>query len=116
LSGAIDAGDSLEGIDFVLSLSAPNGTVEGSVSIIGGSTEQYATLSFRQVLSSATGNVPAEVRSVNVAQSVVFSESLPPGGYRVVVSSYQMVTTAFDTSVASDTVTDLGEIVLSESP
>ena len=56
------------------------------------------------------------MKSVNVMKSVVFSESLPPGDYRVVVSSYQMVTAAIDMSVASDATTYLDEIVLTESP
>ena len=109
-------GDSLDDIDFVLLLSDPNGTVEGFVTIPGDSDEQYATLSFRQVLSCGAGDATGEVKSVNVMESVVFSESLPPGDYRVVVSSYQMVTAATDMSVASDATTDLGEIVLTESP
>ena len=104
-------GEILEDVDFVL-LSDPNGTVEGSVTIPGLSDEQHATLSFRQVLSCGT----AEVKSVNVMDSVVFSESLQPGDYRVVVSSYGMVTAGIDMSIASDTTTDLGEIVLTESP
>ena len=116
LSVTTNPDDSLDDVDFVLLLSDPNGTVEGSVTIPGDSDEQYATLSFRQVLSCGTGDATGEVKSVNVMESVVFSEILPPGDYRVVVSSYQMVTAAIDMSVASDATTDLGEIVLTESP
>ena len=115
LSVTTSPGASLDDIDFVL-LSDPNGTVEGLVTIPGDSDEQYATLSFRQVLSCGTGDATGEVKSVNVMESFVFSESLPPGDYRVVVSSYQMVTVAIDMSVASDETTVLGEIVLTESP
>lgn len=115
LSVMTNPGDSLVDIDFVL-LSDPSGTVEGFVTIPGDSDEQFATLSFRQVLSCGTGDAIGEVKSVNVMKSVVFSESLPPGDYRVVVSSYQMVTAAIDMSVVSEAITDLGEIVLTESP
>ena len=115
LSVMTNPGDSLVDIDFVL-LPDPSGTVEGFVTIPGDSDEQFATLSFRQVLSCGTGDATGEVKSFNVMKSVVFSESLPPGDYRVVVSSYQMVTAAIDMSVASGAITDLGEIVLTESP
>ncbi len=116
LTGTTNPGETLDNIDLVLLLSDPSGTVGGSVTIPGVSDEQYATLSFRQVLSCGAGGATGEVKSVNVMKSVVFSESLPPGDYRVIVSSYQMDTAAIDMSVASNAVTDLGEIVLTESP
>ncbi len=116
LSVTTSAGDALSGIDFVLTPSEANGTVEGSISIPGSNTDQYATLSFRQVLSNGTEDVTVEVKSVNVADSTEFSESLPPDDYRAVVSSYQMVTAGVDATVDSNAVTNLGEIVLTEAP
>jgi len=112
-----NAGDSLVGTDLQLPPSTElDGTVTGSVTIPGDGDEQYATISFRQTLSCGGGDATGEITSINVAESVGFSEQLPPGDYQVVVSSYQMTTYATDITITADTESPLGEIALTEAP
>ncbi len=85
----IHAGQETVPIDIELNDIAEGvGAISGDVSIIGGTDDQYATLSFRRDVSDADGTNVIEINSINVLNSFGFSVNLPAGpGYTIVASS-----------------------------
>jgi len=73
--------------DFLLVLADGSGRVSGTVTFLGGTTEDSATLSVRQLIDCGSGEVPVEVDSVNVANGGVFEISLPPGDYTLIATA-----------------------------
>jgi hypothetical protein len=71
--------------DLILSEAIPEpGTVTGLVTISGGNTEQYATLSFRQ---GVPNDEMIEIKSINVLNITEYSEVLPEDSYTLVAST-----------------------------
>lgn len=85
----------VSGVTKILDLSlasAVTGTVSGDVTIAGAAEDQYATISFRQSAVCGPGaadDTAIEVKSLNVLNGWPYSQSLPPGPYEVVASSYE---------------------------
>jgi hypothetical protein len=80
--------------DFPL-VSVETETVSGSVTISGAVEDQYATISFRQLVDCNADGIPEtpiEVSSVNVINGGTYSMTLPVGSYEVIASSYQVPT------------------------
>jgi hypothetical protein len=67
------------------------GRVSGTVSMTGGGSEDYVTISFQEPdLCDGIGDI--EVKSINVTDQGTYSEGLPVGIYEVVVSSDNKIT------------------------
>lgn len=84
---AVEAGsDSTLIRDFTLASTDQVGQVAGDVTIVNGSNDQYATLSFRQGIdcANATGPQVIEVAGINVADTAHYSVNLPAGSYDAV--------------------------------
>jgi hypothetical protein len=80
--------------DFPL-VSVETETVSGSVTISGAVEDQYATISFRQLVDCNADGIPEtpiEVSSVNVINGGTYSMTLPVGSYEVIATSYQVPT------------------------
>ncbi|UCH21804.1 MAG: DUF4382 domain-containing protein [Deltaproteobacteria bacterium] len=80
---ATSAGEVLPDKDFTL-MGATIGAVEGLVTINGGGPEQYATLSFRQEVST----VQIQIDSINEMNMTDYSIFLPEGNYNLVASTF----------------------------
>ena len=90
--------DSVTTVDFDLTAAttAP-GTITGLVTIdnAGADAYQYATLDFRQELSCIVNSeetYSVTVKSLNIADGITYSTSLPAGDYQIVASSFNSVT------------------------
>jgi hypothetical protein len=80
---ATSAGEVLKDKDFTL-IGTTVGAVEGLVTINGGGPEQYATLSFRQEVST----VQIQIDSINQMNMTDYSIFLPVGNYILVASTF----------------------------
>jgi len=80
------------------------GTVEGTVTINGGTSEQYATLSFRQAATCEGTDQEGmiEVRSVNSVTGFWYDIDLPVGTYSLVASSSGMETEVYEDIEVTD--------------
>jgi hypothetical protein len=65
---------------------ANSGNVHGNVNGLN-TTEDSATLSFRQMIDCGNGDVEIEVLAINVAEGGAFNVTLPVGTYHLVASS-----------------------------
>ena len=63
-----------------------SGNVHGNVNGLN-TTEDSATLSFRQMIDCGNGDVEIEVLAINVAEGGAFNVTLPVGTYHLVASS-----------------------------
>jgi hypothetical protein len=84
LNKTLDAGITYEGVDFLLDPPAVEGDVEGTVSILDGGVENYATLSFRR---PADPNQIVEIKSVNVLNGHEYKVTMQEGTYSLIASS-----------------------------
>jgi hypothetical protein len=100
------AADSATTQDFSLT-AADSGNVNGTASILGGNSETFVTLSFRQTMSLGGGNVMIEIASINVANGASYSLDLPVGAYSVVSSTAGKTTKQTDITVVKGTPTVL---------
>jgi len=87
--------------DFSLAV-ADSGTVEGTATIVGGASETFVTISFRQTVSLGGSDVAIEVLSVNVANGETYSVSLPVGLYSAVSSTAGKPTQQAEITVVKD--------------
>ncbi len=83
--------DGSNAVDFLLS-EATVGNVTGTVLITGAGSENYATLSFRQVAKFGSDNEMIEVKSINVMNGATYSINLPVSSYTLVASSFSYPT------------------------
>jgi hypothetical protein len=97
-------------LDFILN-AYDTGTVSGSIKIDGGTVQQYATLSFRQIDQCEGDDI--EIKSLNIANGGSFGINLifilPVGDYTVVASTYGKVTQEIPITVelSTDTKKDI---------
>jgi len=71
---------------------ADSGNVNGTVGIAGGTSETYATLSFRQTVALGGGNIMIEIASISVVNGGTYTIDLPVGAYTVVSSTFGRTT------------------------
>ena len=85
------------------------GTVTGTVSIAGSSTDQYVTIDFRKEITcdNATTPTPISVKVVNIANGAAYTLDLPAGDYQVVTSSFNETTQVADVTVTTAASTQL---------
>ncbi len=95
------AGGTTTDQDFSLE-SASNGNVVGSVTIAGGDTETYVTISFRQSVDIDGSEKMIEVASVNVINGGDYSVALPAGTYTAVSSLAGYTTQQVAVTVVAD--------------
>lgn len=88
--------------DFSLA-AADSGNVNGTVGITGGTSETYATLSFRQTVALGGGNVVIEIASISVVNGGTYSIDLPVGTYSVVSSTLGKTTQQANVTVVMGT-------------
>jgi hypothetical protein len=95
------------GVDFSLTAAA-SGTATGTINGLA-APENFATLSFRQELDCGSGNVPVEVKAINVAEGGSYTVPLPAGDYQLVVSSAGEETQPFNIGIEDnmETVLDI---------
>jgi hypothetical protein len=97
-------------LNFILNAS-DTGTVSGMVKIDGGTLQQYATLSFRQIDQCEGDDI--EIKSLNIANGGSFGINpifiLPVGDYTVVASTYGKVTQKklIEVALSTDTKQDI---------
>jgi len=103
--------DTVQTIPFLLTPAAGNGTIEGNVTIVGGSSTQHVTISFRQVVTCNGGTTTIEVTMRNIANGGNYSVNLPAGTYRVVASTYDKTTKGIDVDLA-DFETEIQNFIL----
>jgi hypothetical protein len=91
----------VQDVDFTAS---DMGMVQGTVTISGGSGEQYATLSFRRSVDceGADEACMIEVRSTNSVTGFWYDADLPTGTYSLVASSSGMETEVYTGIVVTD--------------
>lgn len=89
------AADTSSTLDVVLTGPTSSRTLQGTVKFTPSDPDKYATLSIRKSVTCNGGSTPTviEVKSINVADSTLFSIKLPDGTYDVVASSYLKTTT-----------------------
>jgi hypothetical protein len=106
----LEAGKVYENHNFTLN-PAPIGTVSGDVIVTGPDPDQYATISFRQLIDCSGDGIDdteIEVDAVNIMTGESYTLSLPEGTYHVVESSYGVGTVDVENfEVPPDTITDL---------
>jgi len=95
LSGQVLAPENGNAVNFGLTTSSENGWIVGTVTIPGADTsEQYATLSFRQnaKCSACEPDEKVEIKVLNVLNGQAFNpeppDPLPAGDYSLVASSF----------------------------
>ncbi len=98
---ATSVGEVLTDKDFALT-GTTVGEVEGGVTITGGGTEQYATLSFRQEVS----NEQIQIDFFNQLNMTDYSIFLPAGTYTLVASTFGYKTELYPIVVVSDIITN----------
>lgn len=93
--------DSVTTVDFDLAAATAQGTISGLINIDNAGADQYATLDFRKGLTciDALEETAITVKSLNIANGFEYSTSLPAGDYRVVASSYNNATMAYNATV-----------------
>jgi hypothetical protein len=80
-------------IPFSLAPASASEPITLTVSIQGGSPDQYATLDFRQAMACGGVSTTVTVRTVNVvADGLPFTVNLPVGDYTIVASTFGKVT------------------------
>jgi hypothetical protein len=83
---SLTGGQVTEAHDFTLT-SVRTGTVSGNVIIAGADFEQFATISFRQIVNCGGTDTDIEIKSLNVIRNGFYSIELPVGFYDAVVST-----------------------------
>jgi len=83
---SLTGGQVTEAHDFTLT-SVRTGTVSGNVIIAGADFEQFATISFRQIVNCGGTDTEIEIKSLNVIRNGFYSIELPVGFYDAVVST-----------------------------
>jgi len=103
-----------ETVGFALDpVAAAPGSITGSVSIGGASSDQVVTIDVRQELTCEGALDPAVVtiKSINVANGGGYDLALPAGTYQIVASTFGHPTQAIDNVVVVTAVaTDLGAL------
>ncbi|MFO7970987.1 MAG: DUF4382 domain-containing protein [Desulfobacterales bacterium] len=100
--------DTVQTQPFILIPATETGTIGGNVTISGGSTTQYVTISFRQVVTCNGGTTTIEVTMRNIANGGNYSVNLPAGTYRVVASTFGKNIQASDVELFDgDVISDL---------
>jgi hypothetical protein len=109
LSGQVLAAENGDAVNFGLTTSSENGSIVGTVTIPGADTsEQYATLSFRQDADciGCEPNEKIEIKSLNVLNSQAFnpkpSNPLPTGQYSIVASTFGNDTETYSVELEAD--------------
>lgn len=96
------AEDGMATVDFDLpAVTASPGTISGTVTIANAAADQYATLDFRKgmICLGAQEESSITVKSLNIANDATYSASLPAGDYRVVASSPNNLSVAYNATV-----------------
>jgi len=83
---SLTGGQVAEAHDFSLT-SVSTGTVSGNVIIAGADLDQFATVSFRQIINCGGTDTEIEIKSLNVIRGGFYSIRLPVGFYDAVVST-----------------------------
>jgi len=109
LSGQVLAPENGNAVNFGLTTSSENGWIVGTVTIPGADTsEQYATLSFRQDAdcTDCEPDEKIEIKSLNILNSQAFnpapSDPLPVGQYDLVASSFGYSTKTYSVGLEAD--------------
>ena len=108
-SGQVRSSENNNAINFELTISSDNGWIVGSVTIPGADTsDQYATLSFRQDAdcTDCEPDEKVEIKSLNVLNLQAFnpapSDPQPAGQYSLVASSFGYSTEIYNITLESE--------------
>jgi len=90
--------------------SSDMGKLSATVPITGAEPDQYATISIRQSATVNGSSEDIEIKSLNVAAGGSILTSLPVGGYKAVISTYNKITREELFTILKDSTTALGSV------